>query len=85
LRIRVRSLENETAIERLSLKADAADNLIAASIFTNVALALAPKPAKLTAAALALLFGAKTLGAKTKLKIFNKKQSRFEQKDFEDT
>jgi predicted unusual protein kinase regulating ubiquinone biosynthesis (AarF/ABC1/UbiB family) len=85
LRIRVRSLENETAIERLSLKADASDSLIAASLFANAALAVSPRPLKLTAGALAVLFGAKTLGAKAKLKIFNKKQSRFEDKEFEET
>lgn len=85
LRIRVRSLENETAIERLHLKADASDNLIVASLFANAAFALTPRPLKLTATALTILFGAKTLGAKAKLKIFDKKQSRFESKDFEET
>lgn len=85
LRIRVRSLENETAIERLSLKADSQDSLIAASIFANAAFALAPRPLKLSATALSLFFGAKALGAKTKLKIFDKKQSRFEKKEFEET
>jgi predicted unusual protein kinase regulating ubiquinone biosynthesis (AarF/ABC1/UbiB family) len=85
LRIRVRSLENETAIERLSLKADSSDNLIAASLFANAAFALTPRPLKLTASALAIFFGAKTLGSKAKLKIFDKKQSRFESKEFEET
>lgn len=85
LRIRVRSLENETAIERLSLKADASDSLIAASLFTNAAFALSPPLLKLGAGALAVVFGAKTLGAKAKLKIFNKKQSRFEASDFNET
>jgi hypothetical protein len=40
---------------------------------------------KLGAGALAVVFGAKTLGAKAKLKIFNKKQSRFEATDFNET
>merc|ERR1719379_1065627 len=74
LRIRVRSLENETAIERLQLKADASDSLLVASIFANAAFAFTPRPLKIGATALALLFGAKSFGAKTKLKIFDKKQ-----------
>merc|ERR1711937_689396 len=84
LRIRVRSLENETAIERLTLKADSSESLIVASLFANAAFALSPRPLKLTASALAIFFGAKTLGAKAKLKIYDKKQSRFEKKTFED-
>jgi predicted unusual protein kinase regulating ubiquinone biosynthesis (AarF/ABC1/UbiB family) len=82
LKIRVRSLENELALGRLQLGQALTNKLLAASLLLNLGLAgSTPIPAAVYLAGSALLGVQAGIGALS-IKIFDKKASRYESKDF---
>jgi len=82
LKIRVRSLENEQAIARLQLTQGVTNKLLATSLLLNIALSGAGRiPAAVWYAA-AAVFGLQTAGSSLAIKVFDKKASRYESKEF---
>jgi predicted unusual protein kinase regulating ubiquinone biosynthesis (AarF/ABC1/UbiB family) len=85
LKIRVRSLENELALGRLALGQALTNKLLAASLLLNLGLAGAtPLPSAVYLAGAALMGAQAGFGALS-IKIFDKKASRYESKDFAGT
>ena len=82
LKIRVRSLENEKSLERMTLTQERSENLLLATIFLNVA-GFATKRV-LTGAGYAgfAFFIFQALMANTKVKKFDKTQAKFVQTTF---
>lgn len=82
LKIRVRSLENEKALERMALTQSRAENLLLAMIFMNVA-GFATKRVLTGAGYVGFaIFMLQALLANTKVKKFDKTQAKFVQTQF---
>jgi hypothetical protein len=83
LKIRVRSLENEFALQRLSTQSKATTSLLLATVLLNFASSLkatrAPAAALTFAAVGLALRGVAALGS---LAAFDKKQAKYVSKDF---
>ena len=84
LKIRVRSLENEKALERMAITQGQTTSLLAASVFLNLGLAASAAIPTVACYAAATAFGGKALGTVAKLKSFDKKSAAFESQDFGD-
>lgn len=85
LKIRVRSLENEKAMERMTLTQSRMENLVLATVFLNVAgIAAGGIAGSAVGIAGAVAFGAKAFLANTKVKKFDKTQLKFVLNEFED-
>eukprot|EP00614_Pseudopedinella_elastica_P002160 CAMPEP_0172611906 /NCGR_PEP_ID=MMETSP1068-20121228/31538_1 /TAXON_ID=35684 /ORGANISM="Pseudopedinella elastica, Strain CCMP716" /LENGTH=804 /DNA_ID=CAMNT_0013415995 /DNA_START=13 /DNA_END=2427 /DNA_ORIENTATION=+ len=83
LKIRVRSLENEKALERMAITQAQTQALLVSSIALTVALSAATGPlVTWVAYAAAAAGGAQTLGALVKTKALDKKMAKFQSKDF---
>ena len=83
LKIRVRSLENEQALARIALGQQVTNKLVLGAVFLQLGLArVSAFPIVWLAASAA--FGAQAAGAALSIKIFDKKNSRYEGKDFGD-
>jgi len=84
LKIRVRSLENEKALERMALTQERMESLLLTSLFVNIG-GIAAGPIFSAAGFLgAANFGFKAFMANTKIKKFDKTQSKFVQTKFVD-
>jgi predicted unusual protein kinase regulating ubiquinone biosynthesis (AarF/ABC1/UbiB family) len=82
LKIRVRSLENEKALERMTMTQSRTENLVLATIFLNVA-GLATRSVLIgTGYAGAAFFLVQALLANTKIKKFDKTQEKYVQSRF---
>eukprot|EP00968_Pinguiococcus_pyrenoidosus_P009351 scaffold731_cov261-Pinguiococcus_pyrenoidosus.AAC.97 len=82
LKIRVRSLENEAALDRLAIQTNNLQSLLAASVLLNAAIAIPfTIPTVLCYAGAAGAAGS-ALSGLLKLKIYDKKQSRYTKKSF---
>lgn len=84
LKIRVRSLENEKALERMSLSQGVMMNVVVASLFANVGLLAGGVVGRVAAGAGAALFSLKALGGNAKIKKFDKTQAKFIVQAFEE-
>jgi len=84
LKIRVRSLENEQALARIALSQQITNKLLITTLFLNLGLARATALPALLYYLGAGAFGAQALGAALQIKIFDKKNARYEAKDFGD-
>lgn len=84
LKIRVRSLENEKALERMQLSQERLFSLVAGGILLNLGVSVAGRIPKIGCFVGAAFFGVKVLGSSTKLKIFDKKAKQFQQTEFVD-
>uniref|UniRef100_A0A6V2P8T6 ABC1 atypical kinase-like domain-containing protein n=1 Tax=Ditylum brightwellii TaxID=49249 RepID=A0A6V2P8T6_9STRA len=84
LKVRVRSLENEKALERMVLTQGRMENILLASVLLNVA-GIATRPL-FTAAGLAgaAVFGLQAFTANSKIKKFDKTQAKFTMTKFDD-
>uniref|UniRef100_A0A7S2WUP7 ABC1 atypical kinase-like domain-containing protein n=1 Tax=Rhizochromulina marina TaxID=1034831 RepID=A0A7S2WUP7_9STRA len=85
LKIRVRSLENEKALERMALSQSGTTALLVASVFLNLGLATTASVAATGMYITASAFGAKALSKAVAIKAFDKKLKQFESNDFEET
>ena len=83
LKIRVRSLENEQALERLAISQGASTSLLLGSVALNCGLALSGPLVSGVAYAAACAFGAQALGGFAKVKAFDKKAAKYVTKTFE--
>lgn len=84
LKIRVRSLENEKALERMELTQGRMENILLASLLINIA-GIAAGPIVATIGYLgAANFGFQAFMANTKIKKFDKTQAKFVQTKFVD-
>jgi predicted unusual protein kinase regulating ubiquinone biosynthesis (AarF/ABC1/UbiB family) len=84
LKIRVRSLENEKALERMGLTQNRMENILLASLLLNVA-GIASSPVFTTIGILgAANFGFQAFMANAKIKKFDKTQAKFIQTKFVD-
>jgi predicted unusual protein kinase regulating ubiquinone biosynthesis (AarF/ABC1/UbiB family) len=84
LKIRVRSLENEKALERMELTQGRMENILLSSLLLNVAgLAAGPIVSTIGIAG-AATFGFQAFMANTKIKKFDKTQAKFVQTKFVD-
>ncbi|GFH56581.1 aarF domain-containing kinase [Chaetoceros tenuissimus] len=84
LKIRVRSLENEKALERMELTQGRMENILLASLLINIA-GIASGPIVATVGYLgAANFGFQAFMANTKIKKFDKTQAKFVQTKFVD-
>jgi len=83
LKIRVRSLENEKALERMSLTQGRMENVLLSSVLLNVA-GIATGPISTTLGICgAAYFGFQAFVTNTKIKKFDKTQAKFVQTTFE--
>lgn len=84
LKIRVRSLENEKALERMALTQGRMENILLASVLLNIA-GIASGPIVATVGITgAAGFGFQAFMANTKIKKFDKTQAKFVQTKFVD-
>lgn len=84
LKVRVRSLENEKALERMSLSQGRMENLLLASVLLNVA-GVASGPILTAAGSIgAAVFGFQAFMANAKIKKFDETQAKFVSTSFED-
>ena len=84
LKIRVRSLENEKALERMALTQSRTENVLLASVMLNLAGAVS-RPVVVGISAIgAAYFGVQALMSNAKVKKFDKTQAKFVQTKFED-
>lgn len=81
LKIRVRSLENEKALERMGLRQSVSESLLFSVLFFNLAGLASRSVLRYSGIAGGALFLFQTLMASTKLKAFDKKQAKYEAKD----
>ena len=84
LKIRVRSLENEQSLARLALSQQITNQLLAGAVLLQLGLAGATRLPALLWFAGAGACGAQAMGAALSIKIFDKKNARYESKDFGD-
>ena len=84
LKIRVRSLENEQALARIALGQAVTNKLMVTLLLLNLGLTGATAVPAIAYLAGAGLFGAQAAGAALSIKIFDKKNARYESKDFGD-
>jgi predicted unusual protein kinase regulating ubiquinone biosynthesis (AarF/ABC1/UbiB family) len=85
LKIRVRSLESEKALERLDLRQSVTENVLLASMCFNVAGLVSQTLLRNCGIAGAAYFLAQTFMANTKIKKFDKTQAKYIGADFVDT
>ena len=83
LKVRVRSLENEKALERMELTQGRMENILLASVFLNVAGLATRSVVSYSGLAGAAFFGLQAFLANTKVKKFDKTQAKFVQTKFE--
>lgn len=83
LKIRVRSLENEKALERIALSQGATNSMLLGSVALNAALAASGVVPTAAAGVAAAAFGAQALGGFAKIKAFDKKAAKYDTKTFE--
>ncbi len=84
LKIRVRSLENEKALERMELTQGRMENILLCSLLLNIA-GLASGPIVSSVGVVgAAAFGFQAFMANTKIKKFDKTQAKFVQTKFVD-
>lgn len=87
LKIRVRSLENEKALEKMELTQQRMENILLASLSLNVAgISIAAGPVLLSSVSLvgATFFSIQALLSNAKIKKFIKTQKKFDSTDFSD-
>ena len=84
LKIRVRSLENEKALERLALTQTRMESLLLSSLLFNVAGIVGGPMLRGAGIAAGVLFGIQALLANAKVKKFDKTQAKFVQTSFEE-
>ena len=84
LKIRVRSLENEKALERQSLTQSRMENLLLASVMLNVAGVMSLPVASAVSILGAAYFGLQAFASNLKVKKFDKTQAKYVQTKFED-
>jgi predicted unusual protein kinase regulating ubiquinone biosynthesis (AarF/ABC1/UbiB family) len=84
LKIRVRSLENEKALERMVLTNQRQENILLASVFLNVAGLASRRILSGVGLAGAAFFAIQTLVVNMKVKKFDKTQVKFQQVRFDD-
>ena len=84
LKIRVRSLENEKALERMSLNQGKMEKLVVASLLLNVAGVATNSILRGVGAAGAVAFGLQALVAGAKITKFDKTQEKYKQAKFID-
>jgi len=84
LKIRVRSLENEKALERMGLIGSRMENFMLSSLFLNVAGVAAGPIISYAGIAGAAFFAIKGVSTNTKIKKFDKTQAKFVQTKFVD-
>lgn len=88
LKIRVRSLENEKALERLNLRQNVAENMLVASLLLNVVgmmsppVSVATKIVRMLGVGAAGFFMVQSLLSNTKIKKFDKTQLKYVNTDF---
>ena len=82
LKVRVRSLENEKALERMDLTQGRMESFLLSSLFLNIAGLAAGPVVAYTAFAGAAFFGFKGFSTNTKIKKFDKIQAKFVQTKF---
>jgi len=82
LKIRVRSLENEKALERMALTNGRMENLLMASVLLNTAALMARPFFRAASVAGALFFALQAFVASSKVKKFDKTQAKFVQQKF---
>lgn len=83
LKVRVRSLENEKALERLALSQQRMEKLLLASAFANLASVVARPVVQQLGLLGAAYFGVQALVANMKIKKFDKTQAKFVSTSFE--
>eukprot|EP00543_Licmophora_paradoxa_P000761 CAMPEP_0202453848 /NCGR_PEP_ID=MMETSP1360-20130828/11733_1 /ASSEMBLY_ACC=CAM_ASM_000848 /TAXON_ID=515479 /ORGANISM="Licmophora paradoxa, Strain CCMP2313" /LENGTH=720 /DNA_ID=CAMNT_0049073041 /DNA_START=182 /DNA_END=2344 /DNA_ORIENTATION=+ len=83
LKIRVRSLENEKALERMALTSVRTESILLASVFINIAGVVSSPILAGTSIAGAAYFGLQSFMANSKVKKFDKTQAKFVQTQFE--
>jgi predicted unusual protein kinase regulating ubiquinone biosynthesis (AarF/ABC1/UbiB family) len=83
LKIRVRSLENEKALERMVMTQGRMENILLASVFLNVAGLATRSLVSYAGLAGAAFFGLQAFVANTKIKKFDKTQAKFVQTKFD--
>ena len=83
LKVRVRSLENEKALERMQLTQGRMENILLASVFLNVAGFASRSLVSYAGLAGAGFFALQAFLANTKVKKFDKTQAKFVQTKFE--
>lgn len=84
LKIRVRSLENEKALERQSLTQSRMENLLLASVMLNVAGVMTWPIISAVSVLGAAYFGLQAFASNMKVKKFDKTQAKYVQTKFED-
>ena len=84
LKIRVRSLENEKALERMSLNQGKMEKLVVASLLLNVAGVATNSILRGVGIAGAVAFGLQALFAGAKVNKFDKTQEKYKQVKFSD-
>ena len=84
LKIRVRSLENERALTRIAMGQSITNKLLVSALLLNLGLTGATAVPAAVYLAGAALFGAQAGSGALAIKIFDKKASRYEEKDFGD-
>ncbi|KAL3918385.1 MAG: hypothetical protein SGPRY_006040 [Prymnesium sp.] len=82
LKIRVRSIENEQALARLSLGQGVTNKLVLSSMFLNLGLSRVGAIPPLVYLTLAGVFGAQAGAGALSIKVFDKKAARYISKDF---
>lgn len=84
LKIRVRSLENEKALERINLRYDVFQNMLIASIILNITniIKLYNPIIRIASVSVATIFILQSVIANTKIKSFDKKQAKYINTDF---
>jgi len=83
LKIRVRSLENEQALARMALSQGITNKLLVASLLLNLGLSASGPLGRLTLAGSAI-FGAQAGIGALGIQLFDKKNAKYESKDFGD-
>ena len=84
LKIRVRSLENEKALERMELSQSRMENVLLASLMLNLAGVMARPLFMWASVGGSLYFGLQAFVVNSKVKKFDKTQAKFVQTTFED-
>lgn len=81
LKIRVRSLENEKALERMGLRQSISESLLYSVLFFNLAGLASRSILRYSGIAGGAVFLLQSVLASTKLKAFDKKQAKYQTKD----
>lgn len=84
LKIRVRSLENEKSLERMSLTQSRMENVLVASLLLNLASVMARPVVSSVSLAGGIFFALQALISNTKIKKFDTTQAKFVETSFEE-